>query len=90
MEGEVPSGTYNIRTGVETNVNELYELLREASGRDLPPAHGPAKFGEQLRSSVDPTVGGRVFGWRPETELATGLRGTLEYFAAAGIGADKL
>ena len=80
LEGDAPSGAYNVGTGIETSVNELYEILRETSGRDLPPAHGPAKPGEQLRSSVDPTAAARVFGWRPETDLATGLKRTLSFF----------
>jgi len=82
LEGEAPSGAYNIGTGVETSVNELYELLCEISGKDLPPAHGPAKPGEQLRSSVDPAAADRLLGWRPKTELATGLKKTLNFFGA--------
>jgi UDP-glucose 4-epimerase len=83
LEGEAPSGAYNIGTGVETSVNELYELLREASGRDLPPKHGPAKPGEQLRSSVDPSKAAEFLEWRPEVDLATGLKKTLGFFEAS-------
>ena len=82
LEGEAPSGTYNVGTGIETSVNELYELLRETSDKDLPPVHGPTKPGEQLRSSVDPTVAGRALGWCPKTDLATGLEKTLSFFDA--------
>jgi UDP-glucose 4-epimerase len=53
LENEVPSGAYNIGTGVETSVNRLYHLLVDISGKDLPPGYGPGKPGEQLRSSVD-------------------------------------
>ncbi len=35
LEGEAPSGAYNVGTGSETSVNELYELLVEISGKDL-------------------------------------------------------
>ncbi len=82
LEGEAPSGAYNVGTGIETSVNELYGLLCEVSGRDLPPAHGPVKPGEQLRSSVDPAAAGRVLGWRPRTKLAAGLEQTLGFFGA--------
>ena len=84
-EGEAPSsGAYNIGTGIETSVSELYELLREASGKDLPPAYGPAKPGEQLRSCVDVTAAGNTLGWYSETDLATGLEETLSFFGAHG------
>jgi UDP-glucose 4-epimerase len=74
LENEVPSGAYNVGTGVETSVNELYELLLEISGKNLAPEHGPAKPGEQLRSSVDPSLADRILGWRPEVKLAAGLK----------------
>ena len=82
LENEIPPGAYNIGTGVETSVNRLYELLLENSGKSLPPQHGPAKPGEQLRSSVDPSLADRVLGWRPEVRLPAGLRETYRFFAA--------
>ncbi len=82
LEGDPPSGAYNIGTGVETSVNRLYELLRDISRKNVPATHGPAKPGEQLRSSIDPTRAHRVFGWYPEEELAVGLEETLRFFGA--------
>jgi UDP-glucose 4-epimerase len=82
LESEAPPGAYNIGTGMETSVNRLYELLREASGRDLAPGHGPAKPGEQARSSVDPAKASGAMGWRPEVDLRAGLAETLRFFGA--------
>jgi UDP-glucose 4-epimerase len=82
LENDPPPGAYNIGTGIETSVNRLYELLQDTSGKNLPPEHGPAKPGEQLRSSVDPSRAGRVLGWRPEMSLANGLGETLRFFGA--------
>ncbi|MDQ4062352.1 MAG: NAD-dependent epimerase/dehydratase family protein [Actinomycetota bacterium] len=79
--GGVPTGAYNIGTGLETSVNELYETLRGISGLDLPPEHGPAKPGEQLRSCVDPSAAGRALGWHSEVGLAAGLKETFEFFS---------
>jgi UDP-glucose 4-epimerase len=82
LENEVRSGAYNIGTGEETSVNRLYELLMKISGKDLVPEHGPAKPGEQLRSSVYPTLARRVIGWCPEVALTDGLNETLHSFGA--------
>lgn len=82
LERDLPSGAYNIGTGVETSVNRLYELLREISRKDLPPEHGPPKPGEQSRSSIDPMKAAAAFDWRPEVELAAGLEETLRFFGA--------
>jgi UDP-glucose 4-epimerase len=81
LENQVPSGAYNIGTGVETSVNRLYDLLLEISAEDLPPQHGPSKPGEQLRSCVDSTLAGRTFDWYAQTDIHTGLEETLRSFA---------
>ncbi len=83
LESPAPSGAYNIGTARETDVNELYEVLRSVSGKDLPPEHGPAKPGEQLRSVVDPARASKVLGWKPEVGLEEGLRETLRFFGAS-------
>jgi len=80
LEGEAPSGAYNVGTGNETSVNRVYGLLREISGKVLPPEPAPAKPGEQMRSSVDPAKAARLLGWRPQTKLAAGLEETLSFF----------
>ena len=82
LENEVPSGAYNIGTGVETSVNRLYDLLLEISARDLPPQHGPSKPGEQLRSCVDPTLARRTFDWYQQTDIRAGLEKTLYSFGS--------
>ncbi len=82
LENEVPPGAYNIGTGIETSVNRLYGIMLEISGKDVCPEHGPAKPGEQLRSSVDPALVRRVMGWTPEVDLGRGLRETLRSFGA--------
>ena len=82
LGSKAPSGAYNIGTGIETSVNQLYETLRNLANRDLQPRHGPGKSGEQIRSSVNPAQANRLLGWRSEVDLASGLNKTLEYFAA--------
>lgn len=73
-------GPINVGTGIETDVNRLYALLASAAGTDRPAKHAPAKPGEQMRSSVDPTRAGEVLGWRPTVALEEGLRRTVDWF----------
>src|SRR6266550_273982 len=48
-------GIYNVGTGVETSVNELYDELRHALRFERDAEHGPPKPGEQMRSVLDAT-----------------------------------
>jgi len=56
------TGALNVGTGVETTVVDLAQRLAKHAG--VPPrfANGPAKPGEQHRSSVDPAAAGKALG----------------------------
>ena len=73
-------GPVNIGTGVETDVVEIFEQLRSAAGQTIEAVHGPAKVGEQRRSSLDTRLASQVLGWKPEVALADGLRRTAAYY----------
>ena len=70
----------NIGTGIETDVVEIYNHLRDAVGIGLQAQHGPAKAGEQRRSCIDNRRAGEVLGWRPQVALADGLKRTAAYY----------
>jgi UDP-glucose 4-epimerase len=82
LETEVPNGAYNVGTGVETSVNELYDRMCQLSGKNLLPQSGPQLPGEQRRSCVDPSRTVRALNWWPEVDLDTGLKESLHFFAA--------
>ena len=65
--------TFNIGTGTETSVNELFEACRRTAGVDVQAEHAPPKPGDALRSVLDVTRAERELGWRPQTPLAEGL-----------------
>ena len=73
-------GAVNIGTGVETDVISLFQHLRRAVGSEIQAVHGPAKTGEQRRSSLDARRATEVLGWRARMELADGLQRTAEYY----------
>jgi UDP-glucose 4-epimerase len=69
-------GVFNVGTGVETSVLELYDAIAAATGIDRQPQHVGARLGELQRSVLDPSAAGRELGWRPAMSLADGLRAT--------------
>ena len=77
------SGTFNVGTGAETSVNELFRLLRQEIDPDVPEEHGEAKPGEQKRSVLDYRRAEEALGWSPRTSLAEGLEETVAWFRAA-------
>jgi UDP-glucose 4-epimerase len=73
-------GEYNVGTGVETSVNELYETLASIAGIDLPATHAPAKEGEQMRSVLDGTRLRALATLPASTKLNDGLAKTFAWF----------
>ena len=71
---------YNVGTGQETSVVELYHELERALGLVVEPRFGPAQSGEQLRSSIDSRRLRSDLGLGPPVSLAAGFRRTAEWF----------
>jgi UDP-glucose 4-epimerase len=83
-------GTFNVGTGVETSIGELYRLVASACRIDAPPRFGPGKPGEQRRSVLDPSRAQTALGLAEVVPLAEGMRATSEWFrlhrAQEGLG----
>jgi UDP-glucose 4-epimerase len=73
-------GSVNIGTAIETNVVELYELIRRAARSDQRAAHGPARPGEQRRSCIAIARAAATLGWKPKFSLEEGVAQTVDYF----------
>jgi UDP-glucose 4-epimerase len=76
-------GVFNVGTGVETSVLELYDACRRVAGVDVEPELAPARLGELQRSVLDVSLAGRELGWRPQYSLEQGLRETWQSIAGA-------
>jgi UDP-glucose 4-epimerase len=74
------TGAWNVGTGVEVSVSDIYRLLAAAVGTDAPPQHVPAKPGEQLRSILDPSRLRRRTSLPDPVALEEGIRRTTEWF----------
>ena len=80
---------YNVGTGRESTVVDLYRLLAEAVGVRRPAAHGPGKPGEQRRSAITSDLLAGELGVRPEVTLEDGLGRTAAWFAARAERGDR-
>jgi UDP-glucose 4-epimerase len=69
----------NIGTGLETSVNALHAMLAEIVGSPSEPAYGPQPEGELRRIALDNSLAASVLGWRPRTDLSSGLARTVEH-----------
>ncbi|MDQ3889742.1 MAG: NAD-dependent epimerase/dehydratase family protein [Actinomycetota bacterium] len=77
-------GVFNIGTGVETSVLELFEACRRVSGVELEPEFAPPRAGELARSFLDADLAGRELGFRAGTGLEEGLAQTWRSIQAEG------
>jgi UDP-glucose 4-epimerase len=76
------AGTFNVATGVETDVMTLWNILLEASGANVEPILAPLREGELQRSCIDPSLARRELGWEARIPLEQGLRDTYEALVA--------
>jgi UDP-glucose 4-epimerase len=74
------SGAFNIGTGIETTVNQLFSTLAKAAGSSLSAGYGPARPGEQRRSVISPERAAKELNWRAEVSLENGLAQTYRFF----------
>ena len=85
-------GTFNISSGVETDVAQLYQSLQDAAGTSLTPELAPLRTGELERSCLDPARAAEQLGWRAGLDVKAGIKQTyqalVEGFEADALSAD--
>lgn len=72
-------GVFNVGTGVETSVVELWAACRTASGVPGEAVNAEARLGELQRSVLDPSAAGSELGWTPTVALHDGLVATWQW-----------
>lgn len=75
---------YNIGTGKETNVNQIFIALKEAMfdylKKEFIARHSDPVPGEVRRIFLDIYAAKKGLGWQPKTELKEGIKKTVDYF----------
>jgi UDP-glucose 4-epimerase len=80
--GKSESDFYNIGTGIETDINAIFDLINVNSGENFPKKYGSALAGEQKRSCLDCSKARRELRWQPKTSLNEGIAKTAEWFVS--------
>ncbi|WP_189208892.1 MULTISPECIES: NAD-dependent epimerase/dehydratase family protein [Actinokineospora] len=79
--GDKGSATrYNIGTGMQVSDRELHTLVARAAGAPDEPEFAPARLGDVRASALDSGRAQRELGWKPEVDIAEGVRRTVDYF----------
>lgn len=73
-------GIFNIGTSTETTILDLFKIIKDTAGSSQDEKFGPELPGEQRRSVITNDLVKEKLGWRPKTDLRTGLQKTYEYF----------
>lgn len=85
---------YNIAFGGRTTLNELCSHIRQLVGNQRPsqplpePVHGEFRAGDVRHSQADISKAGRLLGYAPECDVATGLAQTAAWFATQASDVD--
>jgi UDP-glucose 4-epimerase len=75
-------GTYNIATGLETDVLTIWRELSAAAGKQIEPEFADLRPGELQHSCLDTSRAESELGWLAQTGISEGLRRTYEALLA--------
>ena len=73
-------GAFNVGTGVETDINELFDTIKYIVGSEQEQIHEKGLPGEQRRSVVDNSLIKSTLGWKQNFNIRDGLEKTAEFF----------
>lgn len=71
---------YNIAKGEQTSLNQLFEMLKEISGKNINAIHGPERGGDIKHSLADVSKARKLLGYDPATSPIDGLRKTFDWY----------
>jgi UDP-glucose 4-epimerase len=79
IEKSYDDAVFNIGSGVETSLKELYCMIAELLGREPKPIIMPDRLGELNGYSLDSNKAKKVLNWEPAFSLSQGLLNIMKY-----------
>lgn len=76
------SGEYNVGTGIETDINTIYDMIKSSTGSSQERINREAMPGEQRRSVISYDLIKKSMGWSPTVSIDDGIEKTVEFFRA--------
>ena len=79
-EASAVNQVYNIAKGEQTSLKQLFEMLKEISGKSINAIHGPERDGDIKHSLADVSKARKLLGYDPATSPLDGLRKTFDWY----------
>lgn len=80
MDSRVSVNPIILATGVETSINELYRVVSDVLGVNIPPKRGPPMPGDMRRMSIySCSKAKKLLNWNPSTPLREGIEETVKW-----------
>ena len=75
-DSQVHGEAFNCGSGINTSINELYEMICKIMGKKVEPNRNPKQF-EPSQTLADISKAEKLLGWKPKIGLEEGLRRTI-------------
>jgi len=73
-------GEFNAGIGIETDVNQIFQLVQKEIGTNFSPKHDVPRPGEQQTSNLDASLANKKLNWQPKVQLKDGIKQTIDFF----------
>jgi len=80
LPSNYPDPVFNVSTGVETTLNDLYKKIAKLLNKSAQPIYLPDRPGEQVRYSLDYSKIKNALDWKPKIDLDKGLKKIIDRY----------
>ncbi len=76
---EALNQVYNVACGDQVTLNEMVDMLRQITGKDIRPVYGPERIGDVKHSNADITKIRTKLGYEPKVKMFEGMKNVYEW-----------